>query len=217
MLQSLISPPEATRFAQKVTRNQTPIHGTSELILTFPSNAMHGTWSRLTHQLIAHCAVYQVKICRQPECSCPDAAKGNVCKHHLFVMLRVLRLAQDNPVVWQKALLQSEVDEALGPEGATGESDEGASGGVMASPVLRAQYKRLTGGSPPGEEGGGAALDAAPSRQRPVEGDCPICYDEMKVCLVLQKQSGQAIFWFSLAFSISCGPVVDAFPLKMVN
>jgi hypothetical protein len=54
-------------------------------------------------------AVYDVTICRNPHCTCPDHARGNVCKHILFTMLRVLRLAQDNPIVWQRALLTAEV------------------------------------------------------------------------------------------------------------
>lgn len=28
-------------------------------------------------------SVYTVKVGRHPSCSCPDAAKGNLCKHHL--------------------------------------------------------------------------------------------------------------------------------------
>ena len=36
-------------------------------------------------------------------------------RHHLYVMIRVLRLAQDDPLVWQKALLRSEAEEARHP------------------------------------------------------------------------------------------------------
>ena len=53
--------------------------------------------------------MYTVTICRQPRCSCPDHAKGNVCKHILFVMLRAIRLPADDPLVWQRALLTAEV------------------------------------------------------------------------------------------------------------
>jgi hypothetical protein len=53
--------------------------------------------------------VYTVTLSRQPGCTCPDAAKGNTCKHWLFVMLRVLKLSREDPRVWQKALLSSEV------------------------------------------------------------------------------------------------------------
>ena len=52
--------------------------------------------------------VYDVVISQTPSCTCPDHAKGNLCKHILFVFLRVLRLSRDNPLVWQTALLASE-------------------------------------------------------------------------------------------------------------
>jgi len=34
--------------------------------------------------------VYQVRISKHPFCSCPDHSKGNVCKHILFVFLKVV-------------------------------------------------------------------------------------------------------------------------------
>ena len=36
-------------------------------------------------------------------------------RHYLYVMIRVLRLAQDDPLVWQKALLTTEAEEARQP------------------------------------------------------------------------------------------------------
>jgi SWIM zinc finger len=56
--------------------------------------------------------VYEVTIGKHLKCTCPDFAKGNVCKHQLFVMLRVLKLGKQNPAVWQRALLISEVRRA---------------------------------------------------------------------------------------------------------
>lgn len=53
--------------------------------------------------------MYEVTVGRFPKCTCPDFQKGNICKHYLFVMLRVLRLDYSDPLVWQKALLKSEV------------------------------------------------------------------------------------------------------------
>eukprot|EP00775_Hariotina_reticulata_P009934 gene9934-10089_t len=52
--------------------------------------------------------VYTVVVGRHPHCTCPDHARGNLCKHILFVMLRVLKLNINNPLVWQKALLTKE-------------------------------------------------------------------------------------------------------------
>lgn len=37
-----------------------------------------------------------------------------MCKHILFVLLRVLNLSPEDPLVWQKALLSGEVDEVGG-------------------------------------------------------------------------------------------------------
>ena len=54
-----------------------------------------------------------------PHCTCPDHAKGNVCKHILFVMLRALRLAPDDPLVWQRALLKSEARRLPPPPGSS--------------------------------------------------------------------------------------------------
>jgi len=41
--------------------------------------------------------VYDVEIGKQPACTCPDHASGKLCKHILFVFLRVLRVARTNP------------------------------------------------------------------------------------------------------------------------
>ena len=53
--------------------------------------------------------MYDVTVSRHPRCSCPDNLKGNLCKHILFVMIRVLGLAEDNVLIWQRALLSTEV------------------------------------------------------------------------------------------------------------
>ena len=46
-------------------------------------------------------AVYTVKVCRHPSCTCPDFNKGHLCKHVLFVMMRVLKQPVTNPLIWQ--------------------------------------------------------------------------------------------------------------------
>lgn len=53
--------------------------------------------------------VYDVRIEQRPSCSCPDARKGDICKHILFIMFKVLRMRYDSNLVYQKALLQSEL------------------------------------------------------------------------------------------------------------
>jgi hypothetical protein len=69
--------------------------------------------------------VYTVNFSRHPGCSCPDWAKGNVCKHRLFVALRVLKLAAGEPRAWQRALLPAKAAAAL-----AGSCERGAVGGA---------------------------------------------------------------------------------------
>lgn len=74
-----------------------------------------------------------VTICRKPSCTCPDHAKGNLCKHivqfnylckwqslqsahfpflpQLFIMLKVLRINSESPYLYQVALVPSELQE----------------------------------------------------------------------------------------------------------
>ncbi|KAK3372306.1 SWIM zinc finger protein [Podospora didyma] len=51
--------------------------------------------------------IYTVTIAQQPSCSCPHGAKGNQCKHVLYVLSRVLRAKYE--YVYQLALVSSEL------------------------------------------------------------------------------------------------------------
>ncbi|CAI5508726.1 unnamed protein product, partial [Closterium sp. Naga37s-1] len=46
------------------------------------------------HVLGATGNVYTVTISQQPSCTCPDYGNGNLCKHVLFVLLRVLHVGR---------------------------------------------------------------------------------------------------------------------------
>lgn len=81
--------------------------------------------------------VYTVILDSKPSCTCPDAARGNTCKHFLFVMLRVLKLPQSDARVWQKAYLSSELQDLLNIS-ATNE-------GVLASQSVRQRFLEITG------------------------------------------------------------------------
>ena len=81
--------------------------------------------------------VYTVILETKPSCTCPDAARGNTCKHFLFVMLRVLKLPQSDARVWQKAYLSSELEDLLNIS-ATNE-------GVLASQSVRQRFLEIAG------------------------------------------------------------------------
>jgi hypothetical protein len=46
--------------------------------------------------------VYTVTISHIPSCSCPDATKGNHCKHLIFVFLKVLSVPESSTFFYQK-------------------------------------------------------------------------------------------------------------------
>eukprot|EP00741_Cyanophora_paradoxa_P009090 tig00000145_g8802.t1 len=118
--------------------------------------------------------VYTVRIDSLPSCDCPDFQKhGQPCKHILFVYLRVLKVPSTNPLVWQAALLEPELREALG--GAAADRLRRVDSRFVAAAAVRAQHAAMTGQKPAEELDG---RGAAPVAQRPVEGDCPVCCEE---------------------------------------
>ena len=109
--------------------------------------------------------VYTVKVGALVSCDCPDAAKGNVCKHQLFVMLKVLRAAESSKLIYQRALLSHELAELFAKGGAARPE------AVASSSVVEA-YAEATGKSrAPAEE----EAAAAPLRNS----DCPVCFEAL--------------------------------------
>mmetsp|Transcript_19301 Transcript_19301/g.29296 ORF Transcript_19301/g.29296 Transcript_19301/m.29296 type:complete len:276 (-) Transcript_19301:168-995(-) len=53
---------------------------------------------------------YQVDIGKKPKCTCPDAKKDFMCKHHFFVMIKVLRCDASSKIIFQKSLLTVELN-----------------------------------------------------------------------------------------------------------
>ena len=86
--------------------------------------------------------VYDIHIGKVPTCSCPDFAKGHLCKHILFVMLKVLRVPGGSPLIYQKALLQTELQSIFAA------APPVPSHGVVASSVIVSAYQQATGKSP---------------------------------------------------------------------
>jgi hypothetical protein len=116
--------------------------------------------------------VYTVTLQDVPHCTCPDFAKKNdLCKHILFVFLKVVGLPVTNPLVYQRALLTNELREIfsiLAQRRVGGTS-------VLANDRVRESYARLEGGETLEEE------DVGVKRRALDEGDCdcPICFDPM--------------------------------------
>lgn len=98
--------------------------------------------------------MYNVTIAQQPTCTCPHAEQGKQCKHVVFVLARVLRAKPQ--YIYQLALLSEELVDIFD----------------HAPPSLE-QLKA-------GQESGDREKTEMDKKRKPVEGDCPICFEEMK-------------------------------------
>ncbi|RHZ59324.1 hypothetical protein Glove_364g8 [Diversispora epigaea] len=107
--------------------------------------------------------VYTVVITKVPSCSCPDFQKGNLCKHVLFIYLKVLRVDRQSNLIYQKALLSDELKSIF--------DNAAPDPTVLASKKVQEQYAAISSGSQPAEE--------ANDKRRPIDGDCPICYESL--------------------------------------
>lgn len=97
------------------------------------------------------------------QCQCPDFAKGGgVCKHLLFVMLRVLKLSREDHRVWQTSLTMTELQPLL----AHLRDRHGQLGELAADASVLRGYREAKDGEA-----------AAPKQPLPAE--CPICFEEI--------------------------------------
>ena len=117
--------------------------------------------------------VYDVTIQRVPHCTCPDHANGNLCKHILFVLLKVMRVPSTSPLIYQTAWIGSELEEMM--DGMRLRFQQVS--GVMANAAVQESYKTMKGVDPasPIE----ADDDDKKVGARDEEEDCPICFDPL--------------------------------------
>ncbi|KAG7087892.1 hypothetical protein E1B28_011939 [Marasmius oreades] len=117
--------------------------------------------------------VYTVVVDNLPRCDCPDALKGNHCKHILFVFFKVFHLHRSSSHWYQKALLNSELQELF--DAAPAPPQLRGHGSLADDRIIEA-WKGVTGRADPSA----AASSSTENRRIPTpEDDCPICYDTM--------------------------------------
>ncbi|KIW17893.1 hypothetical protein PV08_05088 [Exophiala spinifera] len=95
--------------------------------------------------------VYEVVIGRMPSCNCPDALKGNECKHKVYAMHTVLKAPEH--LQYQMALLISELEEIF------------ASAPPIPSEVAASDLEKDS--QQPG------------NNRKSTDGECPICYMDL--------------------------------------
>eukprot|EP01006_Ploeotia_vitrea_P056329 TRINITY_DN68091_c3_g3_i1.p1 TRINITY_DN68091_c3_g3~~TRINITY_DN68091_c3_g3_i1.p1 ORF type:complete len:316 (-),score=23.45 TRINITY_DN68091_c3_g3_i1:136-1083(-) len=109
--------------------------------------------------------VYDVDICQFPKCSCPDHQRGNLCKHIVFVFLKVLKVDEKSPIIYQKALLQSELKEIFDKRKAATD--------VIANTTVVNAYLNATNTNDDKQEEGKHADAPLP------DDECAICFELM--------------------------------------
>ncbi|CAG8610655.1 16358_t:CDS:2 [Funneliformis caledonium] len=87
---------------------------------------------------------------------------------NIFVYLRVLRLKRESPYIYQKALLSEELLSIF--------ANAAPDPTILASQKVREHYKVLT----TGESSQSSAESSTDEKRRPIEGDCPICYEPLE-------------------------------------
>ncbi|THH27914.1 hypothetical protein EUX98_g6263 [Antrodiella citrinella] len=109
--------------------------------------------------------VYTVVIDKKPSCDCPDALKGNHCKHILFIFLKVLQVAQSSIYWYQKALLSSELEDIF--------AHAPLAPAAVASERVRAAYAKAIG------KASSSQVPEGKKRMPAKDDDCPVCYESM--------------------------------------
>ncbi|KAI0087842.1 hypothetical protein BDY19DRAFT_227057 [Irpex rosettiformis] len=106
--------------------------------------------------------VYTVTIQKLPSCNCPDALKGNHCKHTLFIYAKVLQVPFESHVWYQKALLSTELEEIF--------ANAPLAPNDVSNPHIQQAYAQASGKAP-----------TASGKKRAIEKgtECPICYEGM--------------------------------------
>ena len=140
--------------------------------------------------------VYNVTIGHVNSCSCPDARKGNLCKHQLFVLLKVLQEPSDSPIVWQRGFTDRELDILFRRLDKLTKKRTLCIHAIASDAVKRAYDQSTT--------------TNAEVKQRPLSNDseCPICCEKL---VNDDKTRDEPVVWCKK----SCGNSVHAHCMQM--
>ncbi|KAF8577250.1 hypothetical protein K439DRAFT_1664311 [Ramaria rubella] len=142
--------------------------------------------------------VYTVIIDKLPSCDCPDATKGNHCKHILFVQLKDML----------RALLSTELETIF--------NNAPIAPNSLSNSRIHAAYAKALGHTDDEAELGSKATEVEQNKRRtPEEGDdCPICYESMHdvdvKALTFCEECGNALHtecfqqWARTAIPVTC-------------
>eukprot|EP00049_Salpingoeca_infusionum_P014502 m.271247 g.271247 ORF g.271247 m.271247 type:complete len:814 (+) comp15683_c1_seq4:1540-3981(+) len=111
---------------------------------------------------------FRVLLGSPNKCSCKTFLKSNeLCIHILWVLTRQLRVPESNPIIWQLALIDREINELL----------RGAERLAHASRRVQLDSAAASGGH--GDQCSSGGLTLVPKREVTEEDVCPICQCEL--------------------------------------
>jgi hypothetical protein len=123
--------------------------------------------------------VYTVVLGLVPSCTCPDyCRRQDMCKHIMFVLLKVIGLDVSNPLAYQKAYISSELNELY-----TILRTRRVGGTIMANDQVRAAV--AAGAAAPSQNtalvdpSSSVESSSVPRRSLLEDSDCPICFDDL--------------------------------------
>lgn len=135
--------------------------------------------------------VYIVKLQSIPCCTCPDFIKNkDLCKHIIFVLLKVIGISSNNPLAYQKSYIQSELKELMQLLNSRRVGGTSTSNSVMANEEVQRNYARLqqqqAGGSRIKTNDDDIIVGSSSTVQRRSlddtdDCDCPVCFDKMNI------------------------------------
>lgn len=145
---------------------------------------MHGGPSITFSVLGSTGNVYEVTLSKVPDCSCPDHRKGNLCKHLLFVALKVVGLPSSSPLVYQSAYLTEELEQIfdllqkrMRLVGMRGGAGFVANEAVQEKFTAMEEKKAAAAGGSSKEE---IEEDGGAVKRKDIDGsECPICFDDL--------------------------------------
>jgi hypothetical protein len=115
--------------------------------------------------------VYDVKVGPIPNCTCPDHQKGNLCKHILFVLLKVMALDPHSQLIYQAAWTPSEL-QAMFTLMKTRFAN--VSGAVIANQQVQDTFSKLSQGLDVED-----TTNNGVARKAVTDDDCGICFEAM--------------------------------------
>ena len=120
--------------------------------------------------------IYDVMIQQIPQCTCPDHRKGNLCKHILFVLLKVMAIDPTSPLIYQAAWLTSELEEMFDR---MSRRFQQVSGSVLANSKVRETFAKLEKGEDHDNDSEEEDPNVARRQEVKEDDDCPICFDSL--------------------------------------